>query len=63
MSVDPIRPRESKQDDAKMSDPSPSPPIQSLPPLESSEDEPSAGHLSLLAARDSVRSEKWRKIP
>ena len=50
MSVDPIRPRESKQDDAKMSDPSSSPPVQSRLPLESSEDEPSAGRPSLLVA-------------
>ena len=50
MSVDPTRPRESKQDDAKMSDPSSSPPVQSLPPLENSEDEPSAGRPSLLVA-------------
>ncbi len=50
MSVDPTRPRESNQDDVKMSDPSSSPPVQSLPPLESSDDEPSAGRPSLLVA-------------
>ena len=50
MSLDPTRPFDSKQDDPKMSDPSPSPTAQALAPLEGSEDEPSAGRSSLLVA-------------
>jgi len=50
MSVGQTSPFESNQDDPKMSDPSTSPPVSSPAPLESSEDEPSAGPSSLLVA-------------
>ena len=50
MSVGQTSPFESNQDDPKMSDPSTPPPVSSEAPLESSEDEPSAGPSSLLVA-------------
>ncbi len=50
MSVGQTSPFESNQDDPKMSDPSTPPPVSSEAPLESSEEEPSAGQSSLLVA-------------
>src|SRR5271166_5885278 len=50
MSVGQTSPFESNQDDPKMSDPSTPPPVSSEAPLESSEDESSAGPSSLRVA-------------